>query len=128
MFKCSGVRVFRGVLGVDDILEGQKGYDGGGPKNGQNSIWGKTGHLQEGDPKMAKILGGVKFQHFGPPLRPKKVLLTAEKSGVGPKLTKISRWGENTDIIKRAAQKKAQIQYGVKLDIFQITTNYFLEV
>ena len=22
-------------------------------------------------PKMAKILGGVKFQHFGPPLRPK---------------------------------------------------------
>ena len=32
-------------------------------------------------PKMAKILGGVKFQHFWPPLRPKKVLLTAEKVG-----------------------------------------------
>ena len=31
--------------------------------------------------KMAKILGGVKFQNFGPLYRP-KVLLTAAKSGV----------------------------------------------
>ena len=38
---------------VNDILEGQEGDQGGGPK-------------------MAKILGGVKFQHVGPPLRPKK--------------------------------------------------------
>ena len=30
---------------------------------------------------MAKISGGVKIQDFGPPLRPKKVLLTAEKVG-----------------------------------------------
>ena len=39
-------RVFRECLyGVDDILEGRKGDRGGGPKKGQNSIWGKTGHL-----------------------------------------------------------------------------------
>ena len=43
---------------VNDILEGQKADQGGGQK-------------------MAKIQYGVKFQHFGPPLRPKKVLLTA---------------------------------------------------
>ena len=58
-----GVQVVQGVQGVqgfgvfgvrvDDILEGQKGDQGGGPK-------------------MAKILGGAKFQHFGPRLRPKK--------------------------------------------------------
>ena len=46
------------MFGVNDILEGQKGR---GPKKGQNSTWGKTGHLLEGGPKMAKILGEVKF-------------------------------------------------------------------
>ena len=40
VFRCSGVQVFR----VIDIFEGQKGDQGGGPKNGQNSTWGKTGH------------------------------------------------------------------------------------
>ena len=35
-----------------------------GAKNGQNSEWGKTGHLSEGGPKMAKILGGVKHGHL----------------------------------------------------------------
>ena len=30
---------------------------------------------------FTKIFGGVKFQHFGPPLWPKTVLLTAEKVG-----------------------------------------------
>ena len=29
--------------------------------------------------KRVTKTGGVKVQHFGPPLRPKKVLLTAEK-------------------------------------------------
>ena len=58
VFTCSGVQVFR----VDDILEGQKGDHGGGPK-------------------MAKILGGVKFQHVGASSSAKKVLLTAEKVG-----------------------------------------------
>ena len=45
---------------VDHILEGQKGDQG---------------------PKMAKILGGVKFQHVGPPLRPKKCFLQLKKFG-----------------------------------------------
>ena len=40
--RCVGVLVFE----VNDILEGQKGDQGGGPQNGKNSIWGKTGHLQ----------------------------------------------------------------------------------
>ena len=54
---------------VIDILEGQKGDQGG---DGQNSTWCKTGHLKNYRQKMAKILGGVKFQHFGPPLRQTK--------------------------------------------------------
>ena len=73
--------------------EDQKGDQGGGPKNGQNFGRGKN----------SKILGFL----FGQ----KKVLLTAEKSGVGPKLTK--KIG-NTDIIKRTAQKMAKIQNGAK--------------
>ena len=59
VFRCSGVQVFRcsgvGVVGwirVNDMWEGQKG--------------------DRGAQKMAKIVGGVKFQHFGPPLLPKK--------------------------------------------------------
>ena len=54
---CLGARVLvcRGVkdLVLNDILDGQKGDQGGGQK-------------------MAKILGGVKFQQFRPPLRPRK--------------------------------------------------------
>ena len=49
MFQCLCVS---GVWG-DDILEGQTGDQGGGPK-------------------MAKFLDGVKFQHFGPLFRAKK--------------------------------------------------------
>ena len=56
---------------------------------------------------MAKNLGGVKFQHFGPPLWPKKVLLTAEKVGFGPKLTKKSG-GVKTRISLRERPKKGQ--------------------
>ena len=52
------------VFGVIDTFEGQKGDQGGGQKNGQNSTWGKTGHLQEGGPKMAKIQHGVKPDIF----------------------------------------------------------------
>ena len=47
-FRC--VQVCSGLL---PFLKVKKGNQGGGPK-------------------MAKILGGVKFQHFGPPLRSKK--------------------------------------------------------
>ena len=42
-----------------------------------NDIWESQQGDQRGGPKMA----GVKFQHFGPPLRPKKMLLTTEKVG-----------------------------------------------
>ena len=49
---CLGV-----VFKVNDILEGQKGDQGRSPKM-ESSIWRKTGHLQEGGQKMAKILGG----------------------------------------------------------------------
>ena len=49
MFRCFGVSVF----GLMTFGKDQKGDQGGGPK-------------------MAKISGGAKFQHFGPPLRPKK--------------------------------------------------------
>ena len=76
-FSCSGVQGVQGVFGVfsvwsvqgvylelgvwglgfrvDDIWQGQRGDRGGGPK-------------------MAKFSGGVKFQHFGPPLWPKKCI------------------------------------------------------
>ena len=60
--RCQVVKVLR--FRVNDILDGQKGDQGGGPKMAKIQYGGKTGHLQEGGPKMAKILGGVKFQHF----------------------------------------------------------------
>ena len=55
----------------DDILEGQKG-DQGGPKltKIQHGVKPDIFFL-EGGPKKAKIFGGVKFQHFGPLLPPK---------------------------------------------------------
>ena len=40
---------------VNDILKGQKGDQGGSPKMAKVQIWCKTGHLEEGGPKMAKI-------------------------------------------------------------------------
>ena len=51
---------------------------------------------------MAKISGGVKISRLWASSSAKKVLLTAEKVGIGPKM--------------------AKIQYGVKSDIFKITT------
>ena len=50
---------------------------------------------------MAANFGWVKIQEFWPPLRPKKMLLTAEKVEIGPKMT--------------------NNQNGVKPDIFKIT-------
>ena len=48
------------------------------------------------------------------------MLLTAEKVGSAQNWRKFRVWW-NTDLFKRAAQKKAKIQYGVKPDIFKIT-------
>ena len=39
---------------------------------------------------MAKILGGVQISTFWASFSAKKVILTAEESGVGPKLMNIS--------------------------------------
>ena len=54
---CSGVL---GVSGVYDIVEGQKG-DQGGPKNGQNSTWVKPDIIKitvvwsPSDPEAARV-------------------------------------------------------------------------
>ena len=88
VFGCSGVRVF----GVNDIFEGQKGDQGSAPKWPKFNM-GRTGHLQEGGKKMAKILGDVKFEHFGPSLRPKKCFQQLTKWGqIDEKL----EWGQNS--------------------------------
>ena len=71
------------------MLEGQKGDQGGGAKNSQNSIWGKTGHLKRAAQKRPTFWVG-KISTFWASSSAKKVLLTAEKVGVGPNLTKIS--------------------------------------
>ena len=68
---------------------------------------------------MAKILGGVKFQHFGPPLWPKKCFKQLKKWG-RPKIEEKIGWSK-TRISLRRRPKKAKIQYGVKPDIFKIT-------
>ena len=80
-----------GVFRLKTFWKVERGHQGGSSKIGQNSIWVKPDIFKKAAPTVAKILGGVKFQHFGPPLSANKVLLTAE-SGVGPKLTKISGW------------------------------------
>ena len=46
---------------ANDIWEGQKGDQRGGPKMAKNSMWVKTGHLSESGPKMAKNFGWGKF-------------------------------------------------------------------
>ena len=74
-------------------------------QNGENSLWGKTGHLQESGPKMAKMLGGVNFQHFGPPLRPKKCF-QQQKNGVGPQLTNISGGVKHGHLLRRRPKKR----------------------
>ena len=73
----------------------------------------------EGGPKKAKIFGGVKFQHFGPPLRPKKVLLTAEKLG-RPNIDENFGWGK-TRTSERGWPKKGQNSIWGKPDIFKRT-------
>ena len=66
--KCSGVQGVQGVQGVrfqvkvNDILEGQKGDQGGRPQNGQNFGWGE-------------------ISPFSASFSAKKVLPTAEKVG-----------------------------------------------
>ena len=69
--------------------------------------------------KMAKILGGVKFQHFGPPLRPKKCFLQLQKWG-WPKIDDNFGCGEHGHH-QEGGPKKAKIQHWVKPDIFKIT-------
>ena len=72
---------------VIDIFEGQKGDQGGGPK-------------------MAKILGGVKFQHFGPPLWPKKCFKQLKK-WCRPKIDEKIGWGKTRKSL-RGRPKKGQ--------------------
>ena len=74
VLRCSGVQVLLTFLKVKKVTKE-------GTQNGQNSTWGKTGHPQEGGQKMAKILGGVKFQHFGPRLWPEKCFKRLKKWG-----------------------------------------------
>ena len=62
---------------------------------------------------MAKILGGGKISTFWASSPAKKVLLTAEKSEVGPKLTKISGGAKHGHHYE-GGPKKAKIQYGAK--------------
>ena len=59
---------------VDDILEGQKGDQGGGPKLAKIQCGVKPNIIKRAT-QMAKFLGGLKFQLFGPPLRPLSQLL-----------------------------------------------------
>ena len=87
-------------------MKGQKGDQGGEPKLAKINHGVKPDIIKRAAQK-ANIFGGVKFQHFGPFLRPKKVLLTAEKV-VGPKLTKISGGVKHG----WAAQKKPKFKRG----------------
>ena len=47
------------MLRVDDILEGQKGDQGEGPKLAKKSIWGKTRTSLRGRPKKRPKLSVV---------------------------------------------------------------------
>ena len=78
----------------------------GGPKMAQIHHGVKPGRLKEGGAKMAQISVVEKLKILGPLPLP-KVLLTAEKSWVGPKLAKLSEGVE-----KRAAQKRPKFNTG----------------
>ena len=67
----------------------------GRPKNGQNFGWGKNSRLWA-------------FSSA------KKVLLTAEKVGIGPKLAKISGGVKPGHLEEGRGPKMAKIHYGVK--------------
>ena len=67
MFGCVGVWVCR----VTDILEGQKGDQGGGPKMAKIQ-YGLKPDIKKRAVQKRPIFGGATFQHFGPRLRPKK--------------------------------------------------------
>ena len=91
MFRCSGVQVYRcsGVLvfRVDDILEGQKGDQGGAQKMAKIQHGVKPDIFKRAAQKCAQFRVGGKFSTFWASSSAQKVLLTAEKVGVGPKLT-----------------------------------------
>ena len=61
---------------------------------------------------MANILGGVKFQHFGPPLQPKKCFKQLKKWG-RPKIDEKIWWGK-TRISLRGRPLMARIHHGVE--------------
>ena len=60
VFSCLGVLVGLRVSGFGLMTFGKVR----GAQNGHNSTWGKTGHLQEGGPKIAKMFGWGKFSTF----------------------------------------------------------------
>ena len=62
---------------------------------------------------MAKISGGVKIRFWASSLA-KKVLLTAEKVEIGPKLAKISGGVKLGHLEEGGGAKMAKIHYGVK--------------
>ena len=68
---------------------------------------------------MAKISGGVKKLRLWAFSSAKKVLLTAEKVGIGPKLAKISGGVKPGHLEEGRGPKMAKIQYGAKPDIFK---------
>ena len=98
----SGVQGCSGVFRVHDILDGQKG-DQGGPKMAKIHH-GVKPDIFKTAPKMAKVLGGVKFQHLGLPLRPKKCFSQMKKGG-RPKIDENFGWCE-TRISSRVRPKK----------------------
>ena len=78
---------------------------GGGPKMAKIQ-YGVKPDILEGGPKMAKILGGVNFQHFGPPLRPKKCFKQLKKWG-RPKIDENFGWSKTRKSL-RGRPKKGQ--------------------
>ena len=56
-----------------------------------DTVWRRSRQdiFDEGGPEMAKISGGVKISRFWASSSAKKVLLTAEKVEIGPKMANI---------------------------------------
>ena len=81
--------------------------DEAGPKIWRTSLRGRP-------KKLAKISGGGKNSRLWASSSAKKVLLTAEKVGIGPKLAKISGGVKLGHLEEGGGSKMAKIHYGVK--------------
>ena len=82
VFRCSGVQVFRcsgdQVIRVNDILDGQKGDQGGGSKMAKIQ-YGQNRTSLRGRPKNGQNFGWGKISTCWASSSARKVLLTAEK-------------------------------------------------